>query len=97
MTIRLAAPFALLALSCAGAAVAVPPNADHATHAGSASGQTTDGAAKPDKQRKICRSEAATGSVMPKRVCRTVAQIEEDQRNAERFREQENRSGASAR
>jgi hypothetical protein len=29
-----------------------------------------------DKNRKICRTEVATGSVMPKRVCRTVAEIE---------------------
>ena len=54
--------------------------------------------AKPAKKpRKICRSETATGSVMPKRVCRTVAQMEEDERNAEQFRDRQNRMGASAR
>jgi hypothetical protein len=97
MTIRLAAPLALLALSYAGAAFAAPSDATHTGHDAHAAEQTPDSDTKPDKQRKVCRSETATGSVMPKRVCRTVAQIEQDQRNAERFREQQNRSGASAR
>jgi hypothetical protein len=91
MTIRFAAPLALIALSCAGPAVAAAH--DHAP----ATPAAAEADAKQDKQRKVCRTETATGSVMPKRVCRTVAQIEEDQRNAERFRDQQNRSGTSAR
>lgn len=93
MTIRLAAPLALIALSCAGPALA----AAHDAHAGQSAEQTPAEEAKPDKQRKVCRTETSTGSVMPRRVCRTVAQMEEEQRNAERFREQQNRMGTSAR
>lgn len=31
-------------------------------------------AAAPAKERKICRGETATGSMMPRRVCRTAAE-----------------------
>lgn len=93
MTIRLAAPLALLALSCTVPAFAAAGQAS--AENAQPSEQAAD--AKPDKQRKICRTETATGSVMPKRVCRTVEQIEEDERNAERFRDQQNRMGAQAR
>jgi hypothetical protein len=33
---------------------------------------------KPDKDRVVCRSEQVTGSIMPKRVCRTARQAEEE-------------------
>ena len=36
----------------------------------------------PKEKRKICTMRTETGSIMPKRVCRTVAQIEEEQRVA---------------
>jgi len=36
----------------------------------------------PKEQRRVCEVQTTTGSIMPKRVCRTVAQIEEDQRVA---------------
>jgi hypothetical protein len=94
MTIRLAAPLALLALSCAGPGFAA---ASDDAHAGHATEQAPAADARDDKERKVCRMEKATGSNMPKRVCRTVAQIEQDQRNAERFRDQQNRMGASGR
>jgi hypothetical protein len=92
MIIRLAAPLALLALSVAGPALAA---ADDAAPAEQPSEQAAD--AKPAKQRRVCRTETATGSVMPKRVCRTVEQIEEDQRRAAEYRDRQNRMGASAR
>jgi len=38
-----------------------------------------DSAAKPEKPKKICRTETKTGSVMPKRVCRTPEQIKAEQ------------------
>lgn len=44
--------------------------------------------AQPDKPKKICRRETSTGSVMPKRVCRTAAQIEAEARATERQRSQ---------
>ena len=102
MMIRLAAPFVLLALSCAAPALAATAGDPHAGHpaerAADAPADAPAGAdAREDKERKVCRMETATGHVMPKRVCRTVAQIEQDQRNAEQFRDRQNRSGASAR
>jgi hypothetical protein len=36
----------------------------------------------PKEQRRVCEMQTTTGSIMPKRVCRTVAQVEEDQRVA---------------
>ena len=48
----------------------------------------TPSEAQQDKPKKICRMETATGSVMPKRVCRTPEQIEAEAREAERLRSQ---------
>ena len=93
MTIRLAAPLALIALSCAAPAWAAANDA-HAEHTAQ---QTEQADAKPAKPRRVCRNETATGSVMPKRVCRTAEQIEADQRNAEQFRDRQNRMGGQAR
>ena len=93
MTIRLTAPLALIALSVASPAVAATNDAAHAGH--SPEQATAD--SKSDKQRKVCRTETATGSVMPKRVCRTVAEMEENERRAEEYRDRQNRMGASAR
>jgi hypothetical protein len=95
MTIRLAAPLALLALSCAGSTVAAAPDA-HAGHTAQPTAEA-EAEAKPAKSRRVCRRETATGSVMPKRVCRTAEQVEADERNAERLREQQNRMGNQAR
>ncbi len=36
----------------------------------------------PEKQRRICETRTETGSIIPKRVCRTRAQIEEEERIA---------------
>lgn len=36
----------------------------------------------PKERRRVCQMETTTGSIMPKRVCRTVAQIEEAERTA---------------
>lgn len=36
----------------------------------------------PREQRRVCEMQTTTGSIMPRRVCRTVAQIEEDERVA---------------
>lgn len=92
MTIRLGAPLAV-ALFCSAPAFAAASAPSTAAPAGEAPAAE----AAPAKTKKVCRMETATGSVMPKRVCRTVAQMEEDERNAERFRDRQNRMGASAR
>jgi hypothetical protein len=98
MMIRLAGPLALLALSCAGPALAAAAD-PHAEHQASGRAAETPAVADPpeDKERKICRMETRTGSNMPRRVCRTVAQAEADQRAAEQFRDRQNRMGNQAR
>ena len=93
MTIRLAAPLALLALCFAGPALAAANDA----HSGHAAEQTPEADAKPAKPRRVCRSETATGRGMRKRVCRTAEQVEADERNAEQFRDRQNRMGNQAR
>jgi hypothetical protein len=45
----------------------------------------------PKEKRKICEMRTSTGSIVPKRVCRTVAQIEEDERLARDAMERVNR------
>lgn len=39
------------------------------------------------KPRKICRSERATGSIMDRKVCRTVEQVAQDEAKALRLKE----------
>ena len=48
--------------------------------------------AQAEKPKKVCRMETVTGSVMPKRVCRTPEQVAADQEAAQRTREQMNRN-----
>ncbi|MEO6387554.1 MAG: hypothetical protein ABIT16_09925 [Croceibacterium sp.] len=36
------------------------------------------------KEKKICHNETSTGSVMPRRVCRTATQVAEQQAAAQR-------------
>ena len=45
------------------------------------------GDAQTAKPRKICRSETPTGSVRPRRVCRTVEQVAADSATVQRTRE----------
>ena len=42
----------------------------------------SEAAAPAEKPKKICRMETGTGSVMPKRVCRTPEQIEAEHERA---------------
>ena len=93
MTLRLTA-LALIASFCAVPAFAAAPSEAAAGNATERSGQAE---AQPDSERKVCRMETRTGSNMPRRVCRTVAQMEADERQAEQFRDQQNRLGASSR
>jgi hypothetical protein len=53
---------------------------------------TADVPAEAEKPKKICRMETGTGSVMPRRVCRTPEQVAADQEAARRTREQMNRN-----
>lgn len=45
----------------------------------------------PKENRKVCRMQVTTGSIMPKRVCRTQAQIEAEERAAQAAIEATNR------
>jgi hypothetical protein len=95
MMIRFAAP-ALLAISCtAPAFAAADPHAGHTAERAAEAPAVAE--APEDKERKVCRMEKETGSNFPRRVCRTVAQMEADQRAAEQFRDRQNRMGNSGR
>ncbi len=48
--------------------------------------------ASAEKPKKICRMETGTGSVMPKRVCRTPEQVAAEQEAARRTRDEMNRN-----
>ena len=56
-------------------------------------------AAPPVKEKKICRTEVATGSIMPKRICHTDADwksIDDDNAsNADRFNRERSMSRSS--
>lgn len=51
-----------------------------------------EGETQAEKPKKVCRMETGTGSVMPRRVCRTPEQIAADQEAARRTREEMNRN-----
>lgn len=80
----------LLAAALVCACAAVPAfAADKAESDQAQSAQPADNHAAPaeDKNRKVCKVEVSTGSVMPKRVCRTVAEIEALQEQAAKAKE----------
>ena len=83
MTIRLAAVALLL---CA------PVAAHAAEDAAPTAAQTAEADAQPEKPKKICRMETATGSVMPKRVCRSPEQVAADQEAARHTRQEMDRA-----
>ena len=64
------------ALATGGAAGDQPQSVD------AEQGKSAQADDKSDKNRKVCRAETATGSVMPKRVCHTVAELEAMQAQA---------------
>lgn len=62
---RIALPLALITM-----AAAMPASAEE-------SAQTPQPAAeKPVKEKKVCKTDVGTGSIMPKRTCRTKAEWE---------------------
>lgn len=71
------------ACACGAAPVVAKDKADDQVQATKTDGgQAAAADDKSDRNRKVCRMETATGSVMPKRVCRTVAEIEAQQAQA---------------
>ena len=56
--------------------------------------------AAPVKEKKICRAETATGSIMAKRVCRTKAEwarvAEQNERENQRFRDRPSGTGPTS-
>ena len=81
---RLMLVSAFAALLCASTAALA------AGESAPAAGQSEDQQA--EKPKKICRMETATGSVMPKRVCRTPEQVAADEDAARRTRDAMNRN-----
>ena len=80
MMLRLVVTAVLLATSVS--ALAGEPTTTPAPQAAN-NGITVQAPAAP-KERKVCHSEVATGSVMPKRVCRTVSTDPTERLRAER-------------
>ena len=82
---RLISASAVAVLLCASAAAfaadETPPSA-----------APDEAQAQSDKPKKICRMETATGSVMPKRVCRSPEQVAADQEAARHTRQEMDRA-----
>jgi hypothetical protein len=72
-----------LALSLAVAAVAAPALAGQDPAPAATASAKPDAAPDAAKEKKICTRQAATGSIMGKRVCRTVREIEAEQAAAQ--------------
>jgi hypothetical protein len=85
MARRLVLTLAAVALIAVPAMAAEPA----ATAAPVAAAKTDQDKAGPDpKEKLICKRQVATGSSLPKRVCRTLAQIEQDKVDAKKMRDQ---------
>ena len=68
------------------------PVAAHAAPEASATEHEHQAPANAEKPKKICRMETRTGSVMPKRVCRTAEQVQADEEAARQTRERMDRN-----
>ena len=77
-------------ISAAAVALMLCASAAHAADETGAAPASQEGEA--EKPKKICRMETGTGSVMPKRVCRTQEQVAAEQEAARRAREEMNRN-----
>ena len=78
------------------AAPAVDANAGAAAPEEKSSDIVVDGELSK-KQKRVCMSETATGSIMSRRVCYTVAQLEERKRIAEHVKNELGKKQASER
>lgn len=60
-------------------------------------GAAQPAAEKPAKEKKVCKSDVGTGSIMPKRICRTKAEwdalTEQSRGNLDRTRAVNNGTG----
>jgi hypothetical protein len=86
----------LVAVAASGAAAQsdqqeAPPAPAAPAAADDASGEIVVEGEVPKEKRRVCETRATTGSIMPKRVCRTVAQIEQDTAAARESLDQANR------
>jgi hypothetical protein len=85
-------PIALLFLTIASSAAVAQSESGRQTANPSAAGAAADGGngdeeivvegEVPKDKRRVCEMRTATGSIRPKRVCRTVAQIEQEEQAA---------------
>ncbi len=76
---------ALLLGACAASASAQTETPAPGPDASSAAG--SDIVVKGDKPKKVCRTQRATGSIMPKRICRTAEQVAAEQEAALRSKD----------
>lgn len=90
----------ILAIGLSAALLAAAPAmADTAPAKDEAAKVASKTKAKPPEEvdangeKLICRKEEVIGSILPKRVCRTQAQIEADKRAAEQFGQDRNQLG----
>ena len=81
----------LIPVSAAALLLCVSATALAANEAEQSTAQN-EGETQAEKPKKVCRMETGTGSVMPKRVCRTPEQIAAEQEAARRTRDEMNRS-----
>jgi hypothetical protein len=65
--------------------------AEHETVSHQQAGSESDDAvadAKPKEAKTVCEARASTGSIMPRRTCRTKEQVDQDEKRAREFKDQ---------
>ena len=83
LALTLVAPGAALAQAeSAGASSAAETTTPRADQGEEPSTEIVVEGELPKEQRRVCEMRTETGSIVPRRVCRTLAQIEEEQRIA---------------
>ena len=80
-----------------GAAPGIDANAEAAAAPDEKSSDIVVDGELSKKQKRVCMSETATGSIMSRRVCYTVAQLEERKRIAEHVKNELGKEQASER
>ena len=81
----------MLAMFIAAMLAATAAQATSTVPAGTPGGDVVVKGEKPKELRRICRTETPTGSSFSKRICRTVAEIEEQRAQSARFTDEVSR------
>lgn len=85
----------LLTLAVAAPAFAADPPKPATATAPTAGADKAKPVAKPE-DKLICHREEDTGSFIPRRVCKTQAQIDQDRRNAQQMKDDHDALGGRA-